>query len=88
MTEENGWGDGYGDEVYELPSLKPMGSISEQVIQSNPAQKNTSYMFMTQQQIFDEQKRLVDQVINNLGISSALASALLIKCGWNPDDVN
>jgi len=48
MTEENGWGDGYGDEVYELPSLKQLGSISEQVIQSNPAQKNTSYMFMTQ----------------------------------------
>ena len=52
MTDE--WASAYGDEVpYTLPGMIKVPSITDRVIQTDPTQKNTSYFFMTQEQIFD-----------------------------------
>ena len=50
MTEQN-WDDDYGNEE-PVTSLKKAASITDKVIQTDPTKKNSSYMFMTQDEVF------------------------------------
>lgn len=83
--EDEDWGDDWNDAIAEpeLQKLASNGGQENKVFSTKQAGMQSAFATLSPHEIINEQRKKVEDIVDDIGLSEALAAALLTKNKWN-----